>query len=189
MLCKSYHSRSFIFSCVIMPGCFSSILQKPVFTFKSDRFTEPTLDLYKKLLQAQSANGVVITNPTSLKSFFLKFIEAINSYQELVNEEKQLDDYSKSSNLRRVFYKLRYFLGNRARAQLSEPFSIGLEKSSQGLREILKSELLSELNWPLGRKNAFDFTDKCTLTSTNNSEESNARNLPEELVVTCRYAV
>ena len=67
----------FHFSCVIIPGCFSSILQKPVFTFKSDRFTEPTLDLYKKLLQAQSANGVVITNPTSLKSFSLKFIEAI----------------------------------------------------------------------------------------------------------------
>ena len=129
-----------------------------------------------------------------------------------MNEEKQLDDYSKSSNLRRVFYKLRYFLGKRARAQLSELFSIGPEKSSQGLREILKSELLrkaqlcvrilalfwigslildevdfvlhplkSELNWPLGRKNAFDFTD--------NSEESNARSLPEELVVTCRYAV
>jgi hypothetical protein len=61
----------------IIRSTFSSLILKPVYTFLFDRADEASIDLYQKLLQARLSNGVVVTNPSSIKSFVLKFIEIL----------------------------------------------------------------------------------------------------------------
>ena len=60
-----------------MRSTFSSLILKPVYTFLFDRSDEATEDLYMKLLSARESNAVVVTNPTSVKSFVLKFVEIL----------------------------------------------------------------------------------------------------------------
>ena len=61
----------------IIRSTFSSLILKPVYTFLFDRADEASMALYSKLLQARMSNGVVVTNPTSIKSFVLKFLEIL----------------------------------------------------------------------------------------------------------------
>jgi hypothetical protein len=61
----------------IMRSTFSSLILKPVYTFLFDRSDEATEELYSKLLSARESNAVVVTNPTSVKSFVLKFVEIL----------------------------------------------------------------------------------------------------------------
>ena len=65
----------------IMRSTFSSLILKPVYTFIFDRADEATVDLYNKLLMAMESNSVVVTNPTSIKSFVLKFVEILQSIE------------------------------------------------------------------------------------------------------------
>ena len=61
----------------VMRSTFSSLILKPVYTFLFDRSDEASIDLYSKLLKARASNAVVVTNPTSVKSFVLKFVEIL----------------------------------------------------------------------------------------------------------------
>ena len=69
------------FSRSIMRQRFSSILQKPVYTFNFDRFTAASPELLSKILQARSLSAVMISSPTSIKSFMLKFIEVVHQLE------------------------------------------------------------------------------------------------------------
>ncbi len=61
----------------VMRTTFSSLILKPVYTFLFDRADEVREDLYAKLVKAQESNAVVVTNPTSIKSFMLKYVEIL----------------------------------------------------------------------------------------------------------------
>ena len=61
----------------VMRTTFSSLISKPVYTFLFDRSDEVGEELHKKLVKARDSNAVVVTNPTSIKSFMLKFIEIL----------------------------------------------------------------------------------------------------------------
>ena len=67
------------FSRGVMREKFSALIQKPVYTFKFDRFRGVTKDLHRKLLIARRDRAVVCSTPTAVKSFFLKFIEAAHT--------------------------------------------------------------------------------------------------------------
>jgi hypothetical protein len=58
---------------------FSALIRKPVYTFKFDRFRTVTPDMYKKLLKARNSKAVVVTTPTDVKAFFLKYAEILHS--------------------------------------------------------------------------------------------------------------
>jgi hypothetical protein len=62
----------------IMRSTFSSLIFKPVYTFLFDRSDQATSELLSKIEEAKKMNAVVVTNPTSIKSFVLKYIEILH---------------------------------------------------------------------------------------------------------------
>ena len=65
------------FSRSIMRERFSALIRKPVYTFKFDRFRMVDNSLYRRLTSARDAKAVVMSSPTSVKAFYLKFIEML----------------------------------------------------------------------------------------------------------------
>jgi hypothetical protein len=63
------------FSRSILRSRFSAVVQKTVYTFAFDRFTPVTPDLTAKLLLARDTSAVVISDPSSIKSFMLKLVK------------------------------------------------------------------------------------------------------------------
>jgi hypothetical protein len=63
----------------VMRNVFSSLIVKPVYTFVFERDTEVDDNLYAKLLKARDTRAVVVSNPTAIKSFVLKFIEIMDT--------------------------------------------------------------------------------------------------------------
>ncbi len=59
----------------VMRERFSSLVTKPVYTFVFERQTPVTEELYQKLLKARETRAVVVSHPTAVKSFVLKFVE------------------------------------------------------------------------------------------------------------------
>ena len=60
------------FSRGVMREKFSAVIRKPVFTFKFDRGTPITRDLFLKLVKARDSKAIICATPTSIKSFQLK---------------------------------------------------------------------------------------------------------------------
>lgn len=67
---------------------FSAIIRKPVYPFEFDRFQDITPLLHKKLQTAMQTFGVVISHPTAVKAFQLKFIEL----RHIVDEEEHIPE-------------------------------------------------------------------------------------------------
>src|SRR5690606_25251678 len=79
------------FSRSIMYERFSSpIIQKPVFTFSFDRFQNVTEQTYRRLVAAKQSKAVVVTTPTSIKAFMLKFVELLHIIDKQANDAKSL---------------------------------------------------------------------------------------------------
>jgi hypothetical protein len=57
---------------------FSSLLQKPVYTFAFDRSDNADSALLAKLEKARHAKAIILASPTSIKSFLLKFVEMVH---------------------------------------------------------------------------------------------------------------
>lgn len=62
------------FSRAILRSRFSAIVPKAVYTFAFDRFTEVTPDIYRKLLKARQMGAIVVSTPSAVKSFALKYV-------------------------------------------------------------------------------------------------------------------
>ena len=95
------------FSAGVLRERFSSAVRKPVFTFVFDRYSKVTPQLYAKLLSARSLRAVVVANPSSIKSFMLKFVEIchnLNRQKHLGKEIEMADSVFKpaSSLFRRI---------------------------------------------------------------------------------------
>ena len=71
------------FSRSVMRQRFSSILRKPVYTFNFDRFTAASPQLLSKMVQARQLSAVMISSPTSVKSFMLKFVEVVHLLEQV----------------------------------------------------------------------------------------------------------
>jgi hypothetical protein len=79
------------FSRSIMYERFASpIVRKAVFTFSFDRFQTVTPAVYQRLVAARNSRAVVVTTPTSIKAFMLKFIELLHVMEKLVTDPKSL---------------------------------------------------------------------------------------------------
>ncbi|KAK3257719.1 hypothetical protein CYMTET_33206, partial [Cymbomonas tetramitiformis] len=76
----------------VMRERFSSLIVKPVYTFTFDRSDTVTEELYLKLVKAKESRAVVISHPTALKSFMLKFVEIVDqldAYSIRLREDKE----------------------------------------------------------------------------------------------------
>jgi hypothetical protein len=74
------------FSRAVLREKFSAVLQRPVFTFEFDRYTPITRELCTKIEIARFSRAAMVTTPTALKSFMLKFLEILH----LLDEQKNL---------------------------------------------------------------------------------------------------
>ncbi len=79
------------FSRSIMYERFSSpIIRKAVFTFSFDRFLTVDTQMYKTLVTARNSRAVVVTTPTAIKAFMLKFVELLHVMDKLTTDPKSL---------------------------------------------------------------------------------------------------
>ncbi len=155
------------FSRGVMREKFAAVVRKPVFTFSFDRSTPITRELYLKLCKARDSKAVVCATPTSVKSFMLKFVEMMRHL-----EEKKFGGQKKSGGFFSAFN-----LSNFARRFKDQAVIQELKVNPEDVyycAEILKlfrtgvllldevdlllHPLKSELNWPIGMKDAIDFS-------------------------------
>ncbi len=135
---------------------FSALIRKPVFTFKFDRFRMVNETLYRRLISARDAKAVVITDPSSVKSFYLKFIEMIHLLEQSVTnkEEYQRRCISSISSVHKPREQVEVCL------KTFQLWKTGLCLMDEV--DLILHPLKSELNFPIGRKEPLDLTVKLT---------------------------
>eukprot|EP00955_Chlamydomonas_euryale_P058801 357215-Chlamydomonas_euryale.AAC.1 len=65
----------------VMRERFSSLVTKPVYTFEFERTSSVDQQLLSKLRQAVNGRAVVVSHPTAVKSFVLKFVELMDTLE------------------------------------------------------------------------------------------------------------
>jgi hypothetical protein len=166
------------FSASVLRERFSLFIPKTIFTFTFDRYQSVSNLMVSKLEIARVMRSVIVANPSSLKSFMLKFLELSHNLERQKNlmlEKKE----KRSFNLIQTLSKMRSLLGlgygkTASSGEMSKE-DILAAKSQLGCCErifsifresveimdevdIILHPLKSELNWPLGLKDPLDFT-------------------------------
>ena len=163
------------FSAGVLRERFVSAIRKPVFTFNFDRYHPVRPQMLYKLETARSLRAVVVSSPSSIKSFMLKFLEICH----ILNRHKHVTEELKQHLQIDWGLKIRHLLGLGIRTagstrnmaieevnDLKEQAKICVDifkilKNSVEIMDevdILLHPLKSELNWPLGHKEPLDFT-------------------------------
>lgn len=166
------------FSASILRERFSLCVTKTVFTFSFDRYQMVTPQLLAKLEVARATRAVIVSTPSSIKSFMLKFLELCHNLSrqkslQLERKEKKAIDATK------LMSRVRSLLGMGARFNPSagEMTAEQMDDARRQLKlcdrifaifkesveimdevDIILHPLKSELNWPLGLKEPLDFT-------------------------------
>ena len=83
----------------VMREKFSAVIKKAVYTFKFDRFMKVDSAVIDKLRKARDTASVVCANPTSIKSFYLKFIEIMHYIDQTVVSAKMDKQLAASKSL------------------------------------------------------------------------------------------
>jgi hypothetical protein len=164
------------FSAGVLRERFSGAITKPVFTFSFDRYNSVTPSLLAKLQTARNLRAVVVSTPSSVKSFMLKFLEICHN---LSRQKSVLLEQKEKKSIESTFSQVRALLGLSGKKTLTSG-ELSKEEISQqrdqavigdqifdifrGSVEIMDEvdiilhPLKSELNWPLGAKDPLDFT-------------------------------
>jgi thiol-disulfide isomerase/thioredoxin len=127
------------FSRSVMRSTFSSVIKKRIYTFSYDRSTECDPTTYRKLLNAQSTAGVVISTPTSVKSLMLKFIENL----DWISDTTRPRPPSLPDSIQEIYKIVALF--RQSVLMLDEV-------------DLILHPLKSELNFPIGAKEPLDFS-------------------------------
>jgi len=120
---------------------FSSIMSKRIYTLKFDRASLVQPRLLRKLTIATEKAGIIISNPTSIKSLMLKFIEILDIMTDPAAMKNDRIDYERDRNL--VVDCLKKFQN-----------SILIMDEV----DLILHPLKSELNFPTGPKVKLDFS-------------------------------
>ena len=164
------------FSAGVLRERFSAAIRKPVFTFTFDRYSKVTPQLLSKLKTARNLRAIVVSSPSSIKSFMLKFIEIchnLSRQRHLALETKERSIIKRPKSLVKRLLGILALDENRMNGMT--PLELASAHSqailADSIFEIFKSSieimdevdvilhpLKSELNWPLGAKEPLDFT-------------------------------
>lgn len=153
------------FSRGVMREKFAAVVRKPVFTFSFSRGTPITRDLYMKLCKARDSKAIICANPTSVKSFMLKYVEMMRHLERSKTGGKSTQQ-SGGMFLSRIAQRFReqsvvtelsvnpedvYYC-----TEILKLFKEGVLLLDEV--DLLLHPLKSELNWPIGEKHPIDFT-------------------------------
>jgi hypothetical protein len=164
------------FSAGVLRERFSAAIRKPVFTFTFDRYSKVTPQLLSKLKTARNLRAIVVSSPSSVKSFMLKFIEICHN----LNRQRNLGlEKTERSIIKKPRSIVKRLLGIRALEDSLTDGMTPLELASAHSQAILADKIFeifrssieimdevdvilhplkSELNWPMGAKEPLDFT-------------------------------
>jgi len=151
------------FSAGVMREKFSSLIHKQVLSFRFDRHTHISAQLLRKLQVAKANRAIVISDPTSVKSFVLKFLEMLH-IRESARLEKEQYRPKKVSRMAQFFGRKEKLLRPEytqeqldtmvhecaIAVQIYELFNNGILLLDEV--DLILHPLKSELNWPLGDK-------------------------------------
>lgn len=149
-----------------------------MFTFSFDRYSSVTPALLCKLQTARNLRAVIVSTPSSVKSFMLKFLEFCHNLSRHKNLQMEKKESNQAASIFTV-KKVRSLLGlgnNETKSsgmmtkeevvaarlqavmcdQIFEIFRNSIEIMDEV--DIILHPLKSELNWPLGAKEPLDFT-------------------------------
>ena len=126
------------FSRSILRTTFSSIMQKRVYTLECDRATVVTPNIRGKLQNAMRSSGVVISTPTTIKSFMLKLIESLDIIRDLDRPARTMKIEQDAAELSRILTL----------------FKDGILIMDEV--DLILHPLKSELNFPIGPKLELD---------------------------------
>eukprot|EP01083_Nonionella_stella_P030773 84290_1 len=126
------------FSRSVMRSTFSSIMHKRIYTLNFDRAVQIGPKLHKKLSNAISTSGVVISTPTAVKSLMLKFLENLDMIDDETRPRHK--DMEKDSAMLSEVVRL---------------FQDGVLLMDEV--DLILHPLKSELNFPIGAKHDLDF--------------------------------
>ena len=163
------------FSAGVLRERFGAAIRKPIFTFTFDRYNQVTPQLLAKLRTARNLRAVVVSTPSSIKAFMLKFIETchnLNRQQSIESENTEVMAEYKRFTIRNLLgmgprrtpstgmLSIEEIRSNRSAAALCEKIFEIMRTSIEIMDEvdIILHPLKSELNWPLGTKDPLDFT-------------------------------
>jgi hypothetical protein len=166
------------FSAGVLRERFSLFVPKTVFTFSFDRYNSVSEHLLAKLEIARYNRAVIVSTPSSIKSFMLKFLELCHNLERQKNlmlekkEKEAINSFfslSKVRGLLGISSSTTFSSGEltlddihnaRIQLQLCEKIFNILQESIEIMDEvdIILHPLKSELNWPLGLKDPLDFT-------------------------------
>lgn len=160
------------FSRAVLRERFSAVVHKPVLTFAFDRFTRVTPALERKLELAREQRAIVVTTPSSLKSFLLKLVETVHLLDKAAADEATALSL-KPRGVRSLFRLRRRPTTTtgaaltadevhelRQQAGLCARVLAVFQRSVLVLDEVdlLLHPLKSELHWPMGRKLPLNMT-------------------------------
>lgn len=107
--------------------------------------------LYRKLVTARNSKAIVVTNPTAIKAFMLKFVELIHIIDKLASDPSALP---KTSTTTSSVASLRQQAD--LCMQILQLFNTGCLFMDEV--DLILHPLKSELNYPIGRKEALDMS-------------------------------
>ena len=93
------------FSAGVLRERFSACVRKPIFTFSFDRYNTVTPMLLSKLRTARNLRAVVVSTPSSVKSFMLKFLEIchnLNRQKNLTLEQRETNKAASLFSVKRL---------------------------------------------------------------------------------------
>ena len=164
------------FSAGVLRERFSAAIRKPVFTFTFDRYSKVTPQLLSKLKTARNLRAIVVSSPSSIKSFMLKFVEIchnLSRQKSLILEKNERSTIKKPKSLVKRLLGMRTaedshlegmspleLASSHSQAILSDKIFEIFRSSIEIMDEVdvILHPLKSELNWPLGAKEPLDFT-------------------------------
>jgi len=172
------------FSLTVMRERFTAIVMKPVYTFNFSRTSTCDDQIFRKFTLAQSRRAILVSTPTAIKSFALKFLELLHMIDtpESIKRAKESGFSAFARSLGSVFglnktkrkakgaiikqpEALEQIEKKKIAGYRREAYEVGrvldlLRSGALILDEVdwILHPLKSELNWPLGTKEPLDFT-------------------------------
>ena len=146
----------------VLRSRFSAILCKRVYTLSFDRGCEDDVELvaklYAKLDSARRTRSVVCAPPEAVKSLMLKFVEQLHSLEQV---DLTLLEPTGSLRTNKEIVRLRDTMT--ARSEMSDALVRIYHMWKQGVLimdevDVLLHPLRSELNFPIGNKQAIDLS-------------------------------
>ncbi|KYK65659.1 EF hand domain-containing protein [Toxoplasma gondii TgCatPRC2] len=110
---------------------FSAVIRKGVHTFHFSRYDHASQRIYLKLLQAKETGAIVLFDPTTLKSFFLKAIHLLHTLDLAYRAREYVEEVARLSEIEKAV------LAGRSQLQkLQSNFAklLGFQKSGTELR-------------------------------------------------------